>query len=110
MATTEELSQSDFPDDRLKLFTDGGRFEIATWMRMEHLADDFLDFISEYAEVTEARRKIAYALPMLNAHDYDRELGSWFTPDQLKRLYERNPIWGALEQELYGSLVSLERR
>jgi hypothetical protein len=107
MATAEELSESDFPDARLMRFTDGGRFEIDRWIRMEHLVHDFLDFISEFTEVTEERRNAVLSLPMLNAHEYDHELGSWFTAEQIERVYERNPIWTALERELYGGLVEL---
>jgi hypothetical protein len=108
MASAEELSDTDFGDDRLTLFTDKGRFTIGSWLRMEHLTDDFLDFISAYTDVTEERRAAAYELPLVNAHDYDRELVKWFTPEQVDRLYARNPAWEALERRLYGDRLFLE--
>jgi hypothetical protein len=106
---TDELADSDFPDDRLKLYTDGGRFEIDRWLRMEHMAKDFLDFIAGYADVTEERRAGVLEMPMVNKHDYDHDLASWFTTDQIDRMYERNPRWEAIEQQLYGDRVRLER-
>jgi hypothetical protein len=107
MASAEELAESDFPDNRLDLFTDGDRFEIESWIRMEHLTDDFLAFISQYTDVTDERRAAAQRLPMVNAHDYDHELVKWFTPDQIDRMYASNPRWESLESRLYGDRVRL---
>jgi hypothetical protein len=105
MATADDLADSDFPDNRLDLYTDGGRLEISSWIRMEHLAEDFLSFIAEYTEVDEPRRESVTSLPMVNAHDYDHEVVNWFTADHIERLYERNPAWAALERELYGGVA-----
>ena len=108
MATPEELANSEFPDTRLALYTDFGRFRIDGWIRMEHLAEDFVGFVSDLTDVTEERRKKAMQLPPVNAHAYDHELGRWFTPEQVERMYERNPIWAGLEEELYGGLFRPE--
>jgi hypothetical protein len=107
MASPDELADSDFPDDRLSLFTAGGRFKIDRWLRMEHIGHDFLDFISAYADVGEERRAAALAVPMVNSHDYDHDLTSWFTADQIDRMYERNPRWAALERQVYGDQLRL---
>jgi hypothetical protein len=109
IATPEELAASDFPDSRLQLYTDGGRFTIDRWIRMEHLVDDFLEFISAFAEVTSDRLAAVRALPAVNAHEYDHEIATWFTPEQIDELYERNPAWAALERDLYGDLIGLGR-
>jgi hypothetical protein len=108
MASADELADSDFPDNRLELFAGAGRLEIDTWLRMEHLVEDFLDFISDYANVTEQHRAAAGRLPMMNSHDYDHELVKWFTADQIDRMYARNPTWEALERRLYGDRLWLE--
>ena len=108
MASPQELSESDFPDDRIALYTDGGRFRIDRWLRVEHLADDFVEFVSELTEVTPAQRDSVSRLPFVNAHEYDHELGTWFTPEQIERMYARNPVWAGLEQELYGDLYRPE--
>ena len=107
MASPDELADSDFPDDRLDLYTDRGRFKVDAWLRMEHLADDFLAFISSYTDVSEERRRAVRDAPPVNAHDYDHELASWFTADQIDRMYQRNPRWAELEGELYRGLVRL---
>jgi hypothetical protein len=105
--SADELADSDFPDSRLTIYTADGRFEIDRWLRMEHMAEDFLDFVSAHTDVTEERRAAVFAMPMVNTHEYDRELAAWFTPDQIERMYERNPLWEALERRLYGDLVRL---
>jgi hypothetical protein len=108
MASPDELADSDFPDSRLAIYTADGRFEIDRWLRMEHMVEDFLDFISEHAEVTEERRTAARSLPMVNAHDYDHDLAAWFAPDQIERMYERNPRWAGLENRLYAGHMRVE--
>ena len=107
MASAEELASSDWPDDRLALYTDDGRFGIDRWVRMERLVEDFLAFVSDFTDVTEERRQEAVSLPSVNAHEYDHDLVSWFTAEQIDRMYERNPRWAAIEVQLYGELTRL---
>src|SRR6266576_3410892 len=64
MPSAEELSESDFPDSRISWYTDSGRFRIDHWIRMERLTEDFLAFISAYADVTDDRRRSARSLRM----------------------------------------------
>jgi hypothetical protein len=33
--------------------------------------------------------------------DYDMEPMHWFTPDQIRTMYEHNPLWAAVEREAY---------
>jgi hypothetical protein len=106
MATAAELAASDLADDRLRLYTDEGRFTIGRWIRMEQLVDDFLDFISEFTQVTAERRDAVRAVPMVNAHEYDHEITSWFTPAQIVRMYEHNPVWAGVERDVYGDLFA----
>jgi hypothetical protein len=108
MASPQDLSESPFPDNRLALYTDDARFSIDRWLRMERLPDDFLEFVSELTEVTPEQRERVSQLPPVNAHEYDHELGTWFTPEQIERMYERNPVWAGLEEELYGGLYRPE--
>jgi hypothetical protein len=104
MASAQELSESAFPDNRLALYTDSGRFEIGAWLRMEHLAEDFLGFVGGLTTVSDEKRGRALDLPPVNTHDYDHEVESWFTPEQIALMYERNPVWAQLEKRLYGDL------
>jgi hypothetical protein len=104
MESAEQLAESDFPESRLALYTGHGRFEIDRWLRMEHLVQDFLGFISEFTDVDEERHAAVLSAPTVNSHDYDHEVANWFTPSQVERMYAGNPTWAALERKLYGHL------
>jgi hypothetical protein len=104
MATPEELSASSFPDERLSAYTGDGRFGIDRWLRAESLHEDFLAFISEFAEVTDERQAEVRSLGAVNTHDYDHRIERWFTAGQINTMYKSNPIWARLERELYGDL------
>lgn len=105
MAPAEELAQSSFPDSRIHLYTDDGRFRIERWMRTEFLAEDFLRFVSEFTDVSAEQRAGVRGLGQVNTQDYDHRPEAWFTPAQVRTMYERNPAWAAIEQELYGGLL-----
>lgn len=104
MASADELATSSFPDSRLMIHSDEGRFWPDRWLRMETLAADFLDFVSSLREVSDAERARVEALGPVNSASYDHELERWFTPDQIRRMYVNNPSWATLEQEQYGGL------
>jgi hypothetical protein len=104
MGTPDELAHSDFPDDRLRIYTGDGRFHPDHWLRMESLAEDFLNFISAFRDVEETERRRVEELGAVNKADYDHELAHWFSPEQIGRMYLNNPSWATLEQELYGDL------
>jgi hypothetical protein len=95
-------------DKRLTILTDGGRYHIDRWIRMERLVDDFTAFISEFTEVAaEDREQIATFGPV-NALEYDHDVGHWFTPEQIRRLYRNNPMWASIEERIYGDLKLLD--
>lgn len=104
MATPQELAESSFPDTRILLLTGNGRFPIDRWIRTEYLTQDFLAFIGEFTVVTEDQARHVMEIQPANTGDYDRRIESWFTPEQVRTLYERNPVWAGLEAALYGSL------
>jgi hypothetical protein len=107
MQSPHELAESQFPDFRLGTFTDEGRLQIDRWLRVESLADDFLTFISELRDVSDSERARVLELGVVNEGSYDRDLEHWFTPEQIEEMYRRNPGWAAVEERLYGGLVSL---
>jgi hypothetical protein len=107
MDSPEQLAQSSFPDTRIQLFTDDGRFQIDRWLRAESLDEDFLDFVSAFTEVTGERKQQIRELGQVNAHEYDHEIGNWFDDVLIERMYVANPIWAAIEREVYGDLYSL---
>ena len=104
MAPADELAGSSFPDSRLMLHTDEGRFWPDRWLRMETLAADFADFVSSLREVSDTERERVEALGPVNSAEYDHELAGWFTSGQIRQMYLNNPCWATLEQEQYGGL------
>jgi hypothetical protein len=92
-------------DMRLGILTADGQYPVQRWLRMEHLAEDFADFLAELTDVTEEDRKRIAAFAPVNALEYDHEVANWFTPDQVRQLYENNPVWAKIEREVYGDVV-----
>jgi hypothetical protein len=95
------LAESSLPDERLALFTDDGRLEIDRWLRAESLAGDVAAFVSEVRGLSDAERRRIDAVGRLRALEYDRDVSRWFTPAQIERLYERNPLWASVEDRVY---------
>jgi hypothetical protein len=109
MSTPEELADSSFPDERLLAYTSDGRFQPDRWLRMESLAQDFLDFVSDFHPVDDADRRRVEQLGPVNMAEYDHRIANWFTPAQIERLYLNNPTWATIEEELYGGPLELQR-
>jgi hypothetical protein len=95
------------PDGKLRGFTGDGLFPVDRWLRTEHLVDDFLDFAASVGNVSGRARRRAIAIAPANTNRYERSWERWFTPAQLGELYERNPLWAAVERAVYGDLVTL---
>jgi hypothetical protein len=104
IGTPQELAESGFPDSRIEIYTDGGKLEIDRWIRTEHLTDDFLRFVSEFTAVSEEQARGVAAIGPVNAEEYDHRVETWFTPEQIRLMYERNPLWARLEAQIYGAL------
>jgi hypothetical protein len=102
MESPRAMSESMVADQRLALFTDGGRLKIDRWLRVEYLTDDFLDFVGRFTNVDPEREATVCSFPRINTGNYDREVGNWFTPEQIDRMYARNPAWAVIEQRVYG--------
>ena len=75
------------------------------WLRVEQLTRDFLSVVGELRDVTDAERSLVRDLPSTNSIDYDHDISHWFTPAQVRSMYQRNPVWAALEERLYGDLA-----
>ena len=92
-------------DQILAVFTDQGRLHIDRWLRTEHLAKDFTAFVGELRELSDEERHKIATFEQVNALDYEHDVMQWFTPRQIRKMYERNPAWAAAEQRVYGDLV-----
>jgi hypothetical protein len=101
LATPAEMAEWDIADQMLAAHTDNGRLTIGRWLRMEFLKEDFLSFISECTDVSEANKAAIESAPKINLMRYDHDTDRWFSDAQMARLRERNPRWSALERRLY---------
>jgi hypothetical protein len=76
------------------------------WIRCDFLADDFIKVIDNFIEISDInKRKIKKIRNNVNV--YPRKIRSWFTQEDLDKIYSVNPVWTQLEEELYGDLVTL---
>jgi hypothetical protein len=81
--------------------------KVTHWVKTENLVDDLKNVLSKYTDMsgvdltTEVRRTNVAPI------DYIRDVGFYFTENDLKSLYATNPQWAALEREIYGDIFSL---
>ncbi len=103
MDTPEEMCESAFPDHLLSAYVEAGEAWPDRWIRVEHLVDDVLALLdAEDVDVSwRKRRRIRAMAPQNEGATYDRAVGSWFTPEMIDRMYERNPLWREAEQRAY---------
>lgn len=107
LETADEITSKTDGDDLLHWMTDRERLAVERWLRAESLEDDVLALLEELGVLTEEVSARVRAVGRVNVGDYDRELRRQFSSRQLRRLYERNPRWAAIERELYGGLLEL---
>jgi hypothetical protein len=103
--SSEAMARSTQPDQLMNLFTDHGALHIHRWFRTECLTTDFLSFVCTVANVPEAQRDYIRSHGKINARSYDRRIHEWFTDEQLARMYANNPMWSAIEEEVYGGTL-----
>lgn len=101
LETAEQMANQTDPDDLLRWMTDHDRLNVQRWLRAESLEDDLLKLLDELGVLTPEVRERVHAVGRLNVGSYDREPARWFTPAQIRRLYERNPGWAEIERRVY---------
>jgi hypothetical protein len=104
LQSPDELTSTTDADDLLRWMTDHGRLSVDRWLRAESLQDDLLALLGELGVLDDAAREAVLAVGRVNEGSYDRRTEHRFTPEQTLRLYELNPMWGAVERRVYGSL------
>jgi hypothetical protein len=108
MSSPHQMVKAARADSRLSILTDNGRYHVDRWIRMERLVDDFIAFISELTDLSDEDREQVATFGRVNVLEYDHEIAHWFTPEQVRLLYARNPAWAALEERVYGGLALLD--
>ena len=87
-------------DERITFYAAG----VTDWVRTEHLQADLTNVFGLTAKNFPAK----ISRINIGKIDYVRELSFWFTARELRELYKSNPIWAALEEEIYGNLLTLK--
>lgn len=90
-------------DVHATLFADGS---VHRRLRTEHLLEDFVACFGDILgpAAVKACRKLDRKVNETRLRHVER-LDFHFTRDELRRLYEANPIWAAVEREVYGGLL-----
>jgi hypothetical protein len=104
MPSPAEMASSKLPDERLSGFV-RGKFQVERWLRAENVVEDFLAFASEFSDLSDETSERIRNMGRINFNVYNRSLSNWFTPEQIKQLYARNPLWAEIEERVYGDLA-----
>jgi hypothetical protein len=108
--SAEQMADTMIPDQKLSSWLGDG-IHIDRWIRVEHLASDFLALVTELGPVTTTRRMRvqARARRRVNARRYDHDISRWLSSDQIARLYRQNPLWASVERSVYADTGRAER-
>lgn len=106
MLTVEEMVDSTEPDDALRWMTDGPRIAVDHWLRQEHLAEDVETLLIETGTSPQVAREAVESVSWVGK-PYDHNVAKAFSPDDVKRMYHRNPGWAEAEQLAYGGIHEL---
>lgn len=70
---------------------------VTKWIRLEKMHEDFEAFFGRPLQALDQHLNV-------NEFDYIRDIGFWFSKQELENLYHKAPNWAAIEKEIYGSL------
>lgn len=90
------------PDDMLKRYEPE---QVASWIRQEHLTDDFIAVVRNFGAVSTDQEQALRARGFVNRNTYDRNWKHVFSSDDIQRIYVMNPLWARIERHLYGDTL-----
>ena len=76
-------------------------------LRTETLKSDFLKCVSSHQTLSLYKKIQVYTTSSKNKSTYNKLISRWFSDKDLVRIYDVNPLWARLEENLYGSLLNL---
>jgi hypothetical protein len=88
-------------DTTLKRYTSR---KVNHWIRVEHLEGDFTNVFSKFIKFTPPLDS-SFFQKRVNTSDWGNDIQHWFSPDELKKLYNACPLWSEYEREIYGNLL-----
>jgi hypothetical protein len=98
LKTAEEITSKSDADGLLRWMTDQGRIEVDRWLRTESLEQDVIALLDELGVLTPEVQARVRAVGRVNVGEYDDVP---FSDAQVRRLYELNPMWAAIERRVY---------
>ena len=78
---------------------------IDLWIRIEHLAEDFIKILSDFEDINENQKIEIKAIRKNTNNDYNKNITNWFNKKDLEILYQLCPVWAEIEKKQYGSLL-----
>ena len=103
---SEKIVEKTDADDLLRWMTDHGRFAVQRWLRAERLNHDFAALLDELGVFSPDVERRVNVVGRVNVGSYEHDLTSWFSEEQIRRAYERNPVWAEIERRVYGELTA----
>jgi hypothetical protein len=100
LPSADQLTSKSDADGLLRWMTDQGRIEVDRWLRTESLEQDVLALLDELGVLTPDVRERARAVGRVNLGCYASDEIA-FSDAQVRRLYELNPMWAAIERRVY---------
>ena len=82
---------------------------VDAWIRVDHLAEDFFAAFSPVLDLSRINLRREFS-KRSNETKYNRNSTAWFTPEELKTLYDSCPVWRELERRLYGAILTGDKR
>jgi hypothetical protein len=103
--TPAEAVAFDRPERALRRHLDRDRLDVHRWLRMEHLREDFLDFVGSLRPLHAREIERVRGVPTKPSMSYDHDPLRFFTSADIERLYANNPTWARHELAVYGTLT-----
>ena len=96
------LAEQNIADLHLDDMTSKGQYPVDLWFRLEHLKEDFLNFIKTQTAMSPWKRARLRLARSRNTQQYRRDVSYWFDTEALEIMYETNPRWASIEKQAYG--------
>lgn len=91
-------------DRYIRHFTNDLKIEVDAWLRTENLKSDVFGFVSGYLEPGVRQIKQINSVPN-RTRNYNHDPFHHWTPAQIVKMYENNPLWASVEEKVYGNLL-----
>jgi len=88
----------------MRLYTKYGTVLPKYFIRSESLRDDLRVLLQRYYKLGPGRLRIIQNGTTKNSNVYDHDISRYFSEEQIKRLYDKDPTWAQMESKAYSSM------